>query len=189
MTCIVAISDGERVWMGSDSRRNRGEEIGPCTDSKLWTHENQFGSWAIGFAGVAATAQVMKYMTWPDPATDIDPVSGDPEVYVASQLMPDLRKTMKESGRVEIKNGLETFECNLLIGIKGVLFDVDGGFGVSKISRSYAAWGSGGAVALGSLGSTERRGSLDPKERLQEALELAAEVNRSVGPPFHFIEV
>ena len=68
---------------------------------------------------------------------------------------------------------------------RGIHFAVN--FQLVVAARGYAAIGSGGPVAMGSLRAT--RGDRNPRKRVLKALEAAAEENAGVAPPFVIVSV
>jgi hypothetical protein len=74
----------------------------------------------------------------------------------------------------------------LLVGVGGRLFRVCSHLSVSESATGYAAIGSGGALAMGSLASTEGQ---PPRRRVELALRAAERHNGFVAPPFTILEL
>ena len=107
----------------------------------------------------------------------------DLEKYMVVDFIGALRKSFKDAGFTEIEHSKE-HAGNFLVAIKqgSRLFEIHSDFSVLT-PVSYSATGSGRFSALASLKTTEKL-KLQPAERIQLALETAANFNFGVRPPF-----
>lgn len=179
MTCIAAVAQKGKVWMCSDSAAT-------TEDGTLFTFSNpklfKFGRLIIGVAGHDRIWNVLLYRTdWPDP-----PKSGF-DRWSNIELLQAIKTALtKELGIDNTDKYLE--ESEVLIGVAGRLYQIEGTLSVARPRENYSAVGSGSALALGALYATQKS-RLGPRERLRRALEAAACYRSDVAPPWHWEEV
>lgn len=175
MTCIVGIVQGDEVWIGGDGQAIAGEVRRHTTQPKVFRR----GEMLIAGAGTSYVLQAMQHR-WEPPLWLPD---DDPLDYLASDVMPMLRKFLKENDLLLSGDGDVLYmDAVLLIGLKGRLFRTDAYFMVSESNDGYQAIGSGEEPALGSLFASPE---LLPKLRIETALRAASHFKPCVGPPFH----
>ena len=164
MTVIAGIKNSESVFLMGDRGASDGSTIVSLTTPKLWRQAENI---ICGYAGSGGVGQMIQYMTWPVLDTDNIPS------WMRTHLVPSI---VSEKEKRAAKEG---DEAGLLIGIKGkkkvYLFEMDTS-DYSIWEFNYTAIGSGGAVALGSLFTTNKKGSVgDEKERLSIAIDSSIE--------------
>lgn len=75
--------------------------------------------------------------------------------------------------------------ADLLIGIRGKIFQIGQDFDVAELDMPFFAIGSGGDYALGSLEATNNLLSMDPEHQVLFALKTAAKFTAGVREPFN----
>jgi ATP-dependent protease HslVU (ClpYQ) peptidase subunit len=179
VTCVVGLIQGADVYMGSDSLGT-----GECS-ANLLKNPKVFrkGGFMIGFTTSYRFGQIVQYAFAP-PSLD-DHIQLDTLEYMVRLFVPSLHEALREAGweRHEKDEGNIT-GGNLLVGVRGRLFEIQNDFGVLEDSAPYAAIGCGRSVALGSLHTTQKVPGLAPFERIRAALEAAAAVDEHVEGPF-----
>lgn len=165
MTAVVAITDGNTVFMGGDRATTGDDCIVDLPHPKVWRR----GGVTFGCAGQVAQLQRLRYEA-PFPRFR----GGVPDRYVGARLAPALRKFF----------GSEDIDIDILIGVRGRLFALDCVFSFTDVGPEWAI-GSGGAAARAALACTT--GEDDPQTRIAHALNVATLVCNSVRGPFDFV--
>lgn len=170
MTCIVAVSDGRRVWMGGDSlATNSHLDKHVLSQPKVFVKEE----FIFGVAGLARMLQQLssKFFPWDVEHTD---------EYMYGPFTDQLKAFIDEN---DLQDQYGFLWGQLLVGFNGGIYKVQSDYLVIKSTLDYDSIGTGSAHALGSLASS--RGG--PKERITRALEAAVEHNAACGGPFNII--
>jgi ATP-dependent protease HslVU (ClpYQ) peptidase subunit len=166
MTCIVAVADSKKVWMGADSAATGpGLDRWTMNAPKVWNS----GPFVFGVAGNPSVMQTLK--------TKFIPVlsNQDPYEYIAGSFVDQLQEVLGPLGADSL----------LLVGYRGRIFEIvmPQQYLVLEPKDNYASIGSGAPFALGSLRSS--RGN--PQKRITQALEAASTHNAGCAPPFNII--
>lgn len=172
MTCIAAVADGERVWIGGDSAGVAGWSLNVRADEKVFAN----GPFVMGFTSSFRMGQLLRYCLTPperDPECDLDR-------YMATSFIDAVRKCLKDGGFAR-KNEEAESGGTFIVGIAGSLFVVGDDYQVSKLACGYAAVGCGDQVAAGALYASKH---LDPERRVRLALEAAEAHSSGVRSPF-----
>lgn len=174
MTCIVAVAQEGKVWMGADSAGAAGYDLTVRRDPKMF----RVGRMLIGFTTSFRMGQLLGYRLvlpkhHPDQSVDD---------YMHCEFTDSVRETLKAGGFVSNNSGRED-SGTFLVGYAGRVFTVYDDFQIAESAHAFAACGSGAAVALGSMHSTSE---LPPNVRLEKALRAAEAFNAGVRAPFRF---
>lgn len=179
MTCIVAICQDGKVFMGGDSGASDAESgsIATVSSPKVFVKDE----YIIGYAGNFRFGKFMQY------AVELPKVpswaKGDKiDEFVNGIFIASIRKQIAEMALEEKEK-----DFGLLIGLRGRVFELGDNYAAVEMSRGYNATGSGAEVATGSLYTTETW--KDPIKRIKTALTASAEFNAFVRPPFTIVEV
>jgi len=188
MTCIVALSVGNKVFLGGDSAASDEKSglILQTTDPKVF----KVGQFGIGFCDSFRMGQILQY-SWTPPI--YKPTSGfkNLDKFMRTRFIESIKEAFQEHGYGKFGGGTEDGDEGgiILIAVQntGRLFTMDVDFHIAEIDVEYTAEGSGQQVALGSLHSTTNIKT--PRKRVRMALEAAAKFIMSVRGPFTIIEV
>ena len=166
MTCIVAISDGENVFMASDRGLSDDDVITSMSAPKI----RQNDKYLIGYADSPGTGQLLHWITLPTPPRR------NVEKFMRTTFVTAVRKQLVESG-VDLK---DSAHASFLIGVSGQLFFVDTeDWQVSECE--YMSIGSGSSIAMGSLYTTQTWKSAE--KRAVTAVSAAIELSPSCKGP------
>jgi hypothetical protein len=188
MTCIVALIDGNKVFLGGDSAASDDKSgiIFQRIDPKVF----KVGQFGIGFVDSFRMGQILQY-NWNPPK--YTPTKGNKNLdkFMRTRFIDSVKETFREHGYGNFGPGTEDGDQGgiFLISVSGTgkIFTMDSDFHIGEVDVPYMAEGSGQELALGSLFST---GSVKtPRKRIRMALEAAAKFNMSVRGPFTIIEV
>lgn len=174
MTCIVGIVEDGKVYIGGDSAGVAGWAVTPRKDVKVF----KTGEYLIGFTSSFRMGQLLRFSFAPPARTD----GHSDEQHMMTAFVDAARQCFKDGGYLTVEKSVEEGGF-FLVGYRGVLYYFAEDFQTGISLRPYEATGSGAAYALGSLHSTEGY-QLNPRARIQKALEAATEFCASVRPPF-----
>lgn len=176
MTCIVAITDGTKVYMGGDSAAAEVESqfVSARVEPKVFIR----GEFIIGYAGSFRFGKLVEHIfEFPDPAKNI-------EHFMNTEFINSLRECAEEN-KVDVSEDKDAGE--LLIGIRGEIYEFNSDWHVGKDINNFNAIGSGASYALGSLFSSKRY--KDPYARINLALEASEAFSPFVRRPFTLLEL
>jgi ATP-dependent protease HslVU (ClpYQ) peptidase subunit len=188
MTCIVALSSGNKVFLGGDSAASDEKSglILQVTAPKVF----KIGQYGIGFTDSFRMGQILQY-TWVPPL--YKPTAGykNLDKFMRTKFVESIKQTFQENGYGKFGGSTEEGDEGgvFLIAVAGTgrIFTMDYDFHIAEADVDYLAEGSGQQVALGSLFSTKNIRS--PRTRVKTALESSAKFIMSVRGPFTIIEV
>ena len=173
MTAIVGIAEKGRVWIGGDSQGTRGGTKVRIADGKVVRNEE----FLIGTCGALRLLNLVRFIFEPPPLV----ADADLDSYMAKEFADAWRACVRESGLLTVDDGVESYDGELLVGVRGRLYEVDSSFASVRSLDCYAAVGSGDNIALGALDATK---GMQPEKRIRRALEAAAKWNDGVSAPF-----
>jgi len=184
-TCIVALRDGNRIFMGADSQISFGSgRKHPVARPKVWQKDEAL----YGGTGDVRPIQVMEYACiMPKPFETQELYS-----FLVNNFVNEVRTTMKNSGCLHHRSGLiendgvEFMDALFLIAYKKKIFLLTHNFAIAEYAEGYGAAGSGEEFAYGSLKATENS-EIKPLKKVHMALEAASQFNSGVSGPFDVI--
>ena len=175
MTCVVAISQGGKVYMGGDSAVvEEGGSISTRKEPKVFI-KNEY---IIGYAGSFRFGKFMEH-TFVPPKPNLENL----DKFFNTIFIDSLREYCEVS---KIDPSSEDNPSELLIGTGGRVFEFCNDWHIGEAGNGYNAIGSGAYLALGSLYSTRRIKS--PYSRIELSLEAAETFSQSVQRPFTLLE-
>jgi ATP-dependent protease HslVU (ClpYQ) peptidase subunit len=170
MTVIASIRTPTSILMGGDSAQNTGGSIMLTSEEKVFIN----GDYCFGVAGSPRVAERVRYEFVPPRKI----ASSTWTQFMVQSFLPRLKDALGVEAPLE--------KSAILVGTKGGgIYEIDHTWIAKQSQDGYAAVGSGGDYALGSLHST--RG--DPKRRLLKALNSAAHFNAYIRAPFTILEL
>jgi len=180
MTCIAGIVEKNDVWLAGDRAATGGG-----LSRILIKHPKIFIKSGIGI-GVCGLPKVIDAV---QQAIDLPtkPKNMATKEFLIKVLVPVLREGLKKYECTEDHNGSQVFHGAMLIACSGELHELESNFQLIETSNGFNAVGSGGEAALGSLRAS--KGTGNAHYRLKKALEVSAENNAGVAPPFDFLKI
>ena len=168
MTCIAAVRDGKRVWIGGDSAVTDSSSALYDVVLKSKVFRLGDGEYLAGVAGDLAVVQAIRYKL----VTPLAPKDcSEPLGFVVKDFLPRLHTALDLIAEPDF---------DLILTFGGHLFSVSSSFAVLQ-HDDYATAGAGAQVALGALASTPH---LSPLDRVRNALRIAAKHVEGVREPF-----
>ena len=134
MTVIAGIAAEGVVYLSGDRGASDGDSILSMTTPKII----KVNDWVMGYAGSGGLGQILKHMEcW-----NRHPKNA--ERFLRNDFVEEYKALREKIG------GKDEEEASLLIGYKGILYEMEtSDYGVYPFD--YTAIGSGGPIALGSL--------------------------------------
>jgi hypothetical protein len=173
VTCIAGLIHDGKVYMGGDSAGVAGYGLTVRSDVKVFKN----GPFLMGFTTSFRMGDLLRY--------SFNPPKHHPDVEIRRYMVVDfvnaVRQCLKDGGYASNDKGEES-GGTFLVGYKGRLFKIDGDYQVGESLDGYDAVGCGYQIASGSLFSTH---NLDPRKRIEIALEAAERHSAGVRGPFH----
>jgi hypothetical protein len=141
------------------------------------------GEFLIGSAGPLRSLNLLQCAFRPP----VPPAKGDLYPYFVNEFAPALSERFgdvaypseEQAQRLRLCGGLE-----ILVGIRGKLYEISDHLDVVNCVWEYAAIGSGGYVAQGALGAAAK---LEPRKRLEVALKMAERHSVGVKGRFRYL--
>lgn len=193
MTCVVAVTDGERVVMGADSASVSQLDIHIRETQKLF----RAGPYAIGFTRSWRMGQILEYVTeLPEPCDSDD--GKELEHFMVASFVPVIRQSFIDHGFSKTLRVARTADYTeegqeaagvFLVALRGHIFEIRDDYQVARPVTPYAAVGSGAIAALAALHAPYAHTKLPLKEKAEAALVAAETYTQSVRNPFHFLEL
>ena len=188
MSVVVAIKEGDTVYMGGDTQHTcptRGEKVYPDVDH---ANERNFkiakldSGVLIGYTGsVFAAQRLLAHAEWFDDA----PRQGLSKRFVVEKVLPKLLDAFKADDLISgLDAGEPEMDLSLLIAYQDALVRFDRHFDIVEAER-YGVIGSGSDLTLVSLSAA---GEGDVRTAILEALKIAAKYDLYVGGPFSLID-
>jgi len=163
--------------MGADSAASGNRFIRTTNLPKIFRR----GPFLMGYCGSFRMGQVLQH-TLKIPEQDKNETD---DSFMVNRFIENVRAAFKRQGVTSIEQNKEK-GGQFLIGYHGRLFSINNDFHVGDMLDGFDCIGSGAAVALGAMKALEGR---PPKERIEQALEIAAYYVADVTGPFHLLSL
>lgn len=177
MTCIAALVEKGKVYMGADSAGVAGLRVNVRADSKIFT----VGDDPQMLIGVCGSFRVRDLL-----AHSFDPPGINTEnlaEYMVREFVEAVRHLLHNAGVSVKEDNEESIPAAFIVGFRGRLFTIETDLQVGESSDPFHAVGCGEEIALGSLHSTAGLG-IKPRERILRALRASARYSGGVCAPF-----
>lgn len=179
MTAIAGIVEDGTVWIGGDSAGVSGHSLEARSDPKVFIN----GEFVFGYTSSFRMGQLLEHeFTPPKPHEGENGMA-----YMVKRFIPGVKSALKNGGYQINKDG-QDFGGVFLAGYRGQLYMVQSDYQVARLRQPFAAIGCGEDLVLGSLYSTKIQ-QWNPKERIELALDAAAEFSSGVRGPFTVLHV
>ena len=176
MTCIVALSHNNKVYMGGDGAA--ADENSSAISSRKEPKVFIKGPYIIGYSGSFRFGKVVQHSFTPP-----KPQGEDMDKFLNTAFVLALREVCDLS---KVDPSSEDDSSEMLVGVNGKVFEFCNDWHFGEDINNFNAIGSGSSFALGSLYSTRQRKS--PRARIMLALESSERFSSSVRKPFTILE-
>lgn len=177
MSCVAAVVDDGKVWMGCDSAASDGVDMVNLVTEKMFIS----GDYLVGTVGSLRLTQILRYRT-------VFPVYDEKEIldkFMATYFSDAVRVAFAHNGFAQMAaddQGMVSMGA-FLVGFKGRLFRFEGDLQVLERADGFEAIGCGGPYALGAL--LQSAGRMEAKQRIEGALTASTHFSAHVRPPYH----
>lgn len=183
MSCVIGMkkSNGGLV-VGGDGLLSDADSQATLATPKVF----ECGEFLYGAVGSLRNSQILQYNF----SAPLIPKTWDTMRYICELWVGSFRKAVTIGQSLTVKDEIASLEetSQVLIGLRGELFEVQSDFSVFSPERPYLTIGAGQPYVLGALDAFTRHTRLSPRRMVQVALEIAASHCPSVGPPYTLIE-
>ena len=179
MTCIIGLSEDNKVYMGGDSASGSDNSwaVRATTIEKVF----HYPPFLFGCSTSFRMIQLLRYQL---PNIPEQGYMDSDEEYLVKWFIESVRESFKEHGYAKVKDNEEE-GGEFLIGYRGKLYLIGSDFQVNGNQDGLDAIGCGARFALGAMKALEY---LPPRERILKSLEIAAYFSGGVMPPFTILE-
>lgn len=175
MTAILGLVHDGKVYIGGDSA-NSNHIVNIIDRKKVFVQRPS--NLLIGITGSTRYAQIVEHHINIDPCLALNFHS-----YLVTMFIPALREALKTHGFTKTESGQESADYGaMLVGHKHYLVRIESDFSVQPYVRGFDAIGSANSLAIGAMAALSPR--LAPEKRITRALEISAEFDPYVRPPF-----
>lgn len=171
MSVVVAIKDGGKIYLGSDSQVTRWgtrTTLRNPNNYKLWKVIG-VDNCLMGHVGMLRDANIVRLMDRLVTEYSVYKNYIDYE-YVVKEIVPAIVNELKTYGMVKDDKFIDMLDSEFIFAFKDQLYVIGRDRSVIEVN-DYVAIGSGEDQAVGSLLSTEGQ---DPKERIVKAIKASA---------------
>lgn len=155
MSVVVAIKDGNRVYMGADSQSTKGSTritLRNPNNFKIWKVLDS-NNCLMASVGASRDANVIRLVQ--GIVDEYDEFAKRVNYrFVVKYIVPNIVRELKRAGFIKDENYIEHINSAFLFAYKDKAFLIDSDLCVLEID-DYVAIGSGAPEAIGSLLSTE----------------------------------
>ena len=179
MTCIIGLQTKDCVYIGGDSAGVSDLSIWIRKDEKVFKNQ----SFIMGFTTSFRMGQLLRFKFKP-PKNKYN----DDYEYMVTDFIDAVKKCFDDNDfGSKGKGGSEGGQ--FLVGYKGNLYEISDDYQVAMTYLPFNAVGCGAQIALGSLYTTQSLSApMDPEERINMALNAAAQFSAGVSAPFIIIK-
>ena len=180
MTCVVAYTDGKKIYMAADTAGTGSTFTSKNLQTKIFPKDE----YAIGYCGSYRLGQILHYSFAPPlPGKKLpkDEILG----FMVTEFIPALKECLAESGYPEHKE--DKRNVSLLVGLRGQIFEIEYSFQVDAWDVPYMAVGSGTYYALGAMHAVSDTN--EPEHIVRAGLAAAARFDPNVNSEVEMIVV
>lgn len=174
MTCIVAISDGSKVYMAGDRGHSDSNTIVSSTRPKIF----DVGSYLIGYAGNSGIGQAVVYNF------EFPPLGKTHNIdrHMLQVFIPKLRSFISDNN-IKLPDDDDN-NAGFIVGVKGRVYEIDlTDFQCTEYTQ--VAIGSGSSYAYGALHILN---DYEPREKLSKVLDAAITYSPTCQGPIDILE-
>jgi len=177
MTCIAAVAEKGRVYIGADSAAVDGWDLSIRPDEKVFAN----GLCIFGFICSFRMGQLLRYQfTVPKRPADMTN-----RIFMHTLFIEEVRTCLKKGGYAKVEDNVEK-GGTFIVGYDGIIYMVENDFQIYSPRDQFDACGCGHAYAKAVLYATRGRKD-NPRERIKLALTTAEHFSAGVRGPFKIL--
>lgn len=180
MTCIVALKDGGKVYVGGDAAGTSDASITARRDPKVFKKNGML----FGFTDSFRAGQIIHHSLKIPPK----PKSLPTYKYMCTTFIEGLVECFTENKCISYKDSKVEMPANFIIAYEAEIYTVYCDFQIAINIVPYAAIGSGEDFALGALHAMGPY-QIDPRVKVKAALDAASEFSTHVCKPYTILSI
>lgn len=182
MTCIVALKDGDKCFIGGDSRGSSGHT------GSLYKRPKVFKSFdcreiLFGYTTSFRMGQILEFSE--GLFDELSLTNGIDFKYMVKSFIPNIQDRFNSEGFETSVNGEKT-GGNFIICVNDKIYNIQNDYSILEPSLNFTSCGCGEDFANASLFSTVGS-KMTPIERIHLALKAASYFSEGVRGPFTII--
>ena len=186
MSVVVAVKEGNKIYLGADSRVTRGgtrTTLHNPNNYKIWKVDGSDHA-LMGQVGNVRDGNIIRLMK--NVVDDYDEFYERVDYrFVVKYLVPEIIKNLQDAHFIKSNDNLiDGIDSSFLFAHNDKLFLINSDLAVIEVD-DYIAIGSGADQALGSLLSTEGQ---NPKARIVKAIKASAATDIYVDYPIILVD-
>lgn len=183
MTCIVAVKNKNKIYIGGDSAAVAGYSVNVRKDTKVFKNDK----FLIGYAGSFRLGQLMRFAFKP-PKHDKNKTDYE---YMCVDFIKKVQKTFEKNGFSGQNKRTEQETCGqMLVAYNGELYEIYEDYQVGIVADPYNSIGCGSDIALGALHAIHNLNpTLSPEKKVTAALDAAVAYSGGVIPPYNILSI
>ena len=179
MTCIAAIAEKGKVFIGADSAGVSGMDVIIRADEKVFKN----GECLFGFTSSFRMGQLLRYKfkipNKPDKMSN--------KIFMNTLFIDGVRKCLKEGGYAKVSDNREKGGV-FIVGYKGNIYSIASDYQVAQSVESFAACGCSEDYAKAVLYMTMNK-NMTPRGRIYKALKVSEHFNIGVRGPYRIMSI
>lgn len=177
MTCIAAIAEKGKVYIGADSAGVADWDMNIRADEKVFKN----GECLFGFTSSFRMGQLLRYkFKIPD-----KPQNMTDKVFINTLFIDEIRKCLKDGGYMKITDNREK-GGEFIVGYNGNIYQIQNDFQIALPADLLAACGCGASYAKAVMYITK---NLSPQNRIRKALQTAEHFSAGVRGPYKIMSI
>jgi len=177
MTCIAAIAEKGKVYIGADSAGVHDWDLIIRADEKVFIN----GDCLFGFTSSFRMGQLLRYkFIIPE-----KPQKTTEKIFIHTLFIEGIRKCLKDGGYTKVENNEET-GGEFIVGYKGNIYHIGSDFQIAQPVEKFSACGCGENYAKAVLYITK---NMSPQNRIRKALQTAEHFSAGVRGPYKILNI
>ena len=184
MSVVVAIKQGDRIWLGADTQTTCGSDRFNQLSQNDFKIAKMDNGMLISMTGETVSAQML--LAHPEWFT-VDEKKGLTKEHIVTKIIPQIYETLEEEGLLDRgdKGTPPLMKLTVLLAYKDKLFEISRDLQVIRY-EDYQATGSGANAVNYGLSRVDK--SKDINEQLLRLLRIGAKQDTNVSAPFVLID-
>ena len=181
MSVVVAIKDGDKIWVGCDSQVTSGYTKSTLKSQRKMWRASDDDELIMGVVGVFRDANILSTAdSW---IKELPKIKNEINFkYVVREVVPKIFSELDNFGRMKLSNNIKSIDSNVLFAYKDNAYSIEMNGGVIEI-EDILVDGSGSRLCLGTWNGLKDNKEMSTKDKLVQVIKSACESDLYVGYP------
>lgn len=181
MSVVVAIKDGDKIWLGCDSQVTYGYIKDTLkSQNKIWRVEKE-DNLVMGLVGVCRDMDILS--TAEDWIEDVAKLKDEVNFkYIVRKTVPKIFSELNKFGRMEIKDNQWFIDSSVTFAYKNNAYQIGHNGEVMEIDDILIS-GSGRTLGIGAWNNLKDNKEIGIKDKLVQVIKSACESDLYVNYP------